>query len=494
MALEDASLCAICQNAFNLTEESDEEYKGITYDPRGIMDAAAKGCRVCICHHHTLTTKYGSFENLELDGSLDVCFQNPYFVPGVLRIYPKDELNNLSHYVYMEHNAPNQHFSVPISLLARHTKDQRCLDQASKWLQHCLKNHEGCRKSRLTHTYATFPARILEIGKEYVRLVPKESLETIESAHYITLSHRWQSNVTPKLLRVNFSAMQQSIHDASLPQTFQDTIFIARELNINYLWIDALCIIQDDVTDVHREIALMGEIYQGALLNIGGLLDQGTTKESAFGLFTTRDPRQHTPFAINIRWLNKDLQLRVYGSVALEEVGRAPLMGRGWVLQERLLSPRSIYLGQQIHWECAESSACEAFPEKKAQPYFGQPRFGHSVPLRITTLLEENIPFRGGSHQKSDVYRSWLQIVEWFSGCKFSFEDDCFPALSGLQHQYEEVLHDEYLAGLWRHDILNELTWFVKHDGYIADNDIYPERYRGMATPETTNFSLDLQI
>jgi len=481
MALEDASLCTVCQRAFDIPEESGGKYKAVTYDPRCIADAAAKGCRICICHQHTLTEKYGSIKNLELNSSLDVSAQNPYFVPGVFRIYPKDDTKDTSHYLYMEHNAPNKGFMVPKSLMARHTKDQRCLDQASKWLQHCLGSHERCGKARLTHTYATFPARLLELGKGYVRLVPKDDINDLGSAHYVTLSHRWQVSITPKLLRDNISRMQRGIDQEALPRTFQEAIFVVRELGIKYLWIDALCIIQDDVADVQREIALMGKIYQGALLNIGGLLDQGTTKETGVGLFTMRDPRQHTPFAVNIRWLGKDLQLRVYGSAAFEEIAKAPLMGRGWVLQERLLSPRSIYFGEQIHWECTETAACESFPEKKAQPFFSV-RFGHSVPLRITTLLEENVPFRGGKHNKSDVYQSWLQVVEWFSNCKLSFGEDCFPALSGLQRQFEEVLQDDYLVGMWRKDIINELGWFVKHEVHGCELGVYPENYRGIVT------------
>lgn len=484
MALKDASLCTVCQRAFHIPEESGEGCKAVTYDLQCIVDAATKGCRICICHQHTLATKYGFIKNLELNSSLDVTAQNPYFVPGVFRIYPKDDKKNTSHYLYMEHNAPNKGFTVPTSLMARHTKSQICLDQASKWLQHCLGSHERCGKARLTHTYATFPARLLLLEKGYVRLVQKGDIDDIGSAHYVTLSHRWQASITPKLLRDNISTMQRGINQEALPRTFQDAIFLVRELGIKYLWIDALCIIQDDVADVHREIALMGKIYQGALLNIGGLLNQGTTKETEVGLFTTRDPRQHTPFAVNIRWFGKDLQLRVYGSAAFEEIAKAPLMGRGWVLQERLLSPRSFYFGEQIHWECTESSACESFPEKKAQPFFSFPRFGHSVPLRITTLLEENVPFRGGEHHEPDVYRSWMQVVEWFSNYKLSFVEDCFPALSGLQRQFEEVLQDEYLVGMWRKDIINELGWFVKHDIHECVFEVYPGKYRGIITKQ----------
>lgn len=118
----------------------------------------------------------------------------------------------------------------------------------------------------------------------------------------------------PKLLQDNFSAMQQGIDQESLPQTFQGSIYLARELEINYLWIDALCIIQDGITDVYREIASMGDIYQGALLNIGGLLYQGATKETAVGLFADRDRRLHSLFIVNYGRRNIDTQFRTCSS------------------------------------------------------------------------------------------------------------------------------------------------------------------------------------
>ena len=482
MALADASLCAACQSIFDVPETLVERPKGIIYNPRDMVDAAMNGCRVCICFQHTLTTRYDSMENLELNGRLDQAVQDPFSVPGYLRIYPKDDLNNWSHYLYIEQNAADESSMAPETLTAQHTKDRRCLEQVSKWLQNCLGNHERCSQARLTHTYATFPARLLEIGPSLVRLVLKEDLHEISSAHYITLSHRWQAEVTPKLLQSNFSAMQQRIDEGLLPQTFQDTIFLARELNMRYIWIDALCIIQDEVTDVYREISLMGEIYQGALLNIGGLLDQGLTRETAVGLFTERDLRHHTPFIINVRWMGSVLKLRGYGSVAFEEIAEAPLMSRGWVLQERLLSPRSIYFGEQLHWECAESSACETFPEKKPQPFWGRLRFGHSVPLRISTLLNEEIPWNPEAEPNINVYQSWMQVVERFTSCKLSFEEDCFPALSGLQRKYEVVLRDRYLAGLWFNDIINELAWFVKHETQVRTDRTYPNKCRGTIT------------
>jgi len=80
------------------------------------------------------------------------------------------------------------------------------------------------------------------------------------------------------------------------------------------------------------------------------------------------------------------------------------------------------------------------------------------------------------------VYRSWLQVVEWFSNCKLSFGEDCFPALSGLQRQFEEVLQDDYLVGMWRKDIINELGWFVKHETHGCELEVYPEKYIGIVT------------
>lgn len=87
-------------------------------------------------------------------------------------------------------------------------------------------------------------------------------------ARYATLSHSWGNHVPLKTTRATKSSFEKSIPEDLLPQTFKDAVSIARGLGIHYLWIDSLCIVQDDPDDWQAEALEMQNIYSGSTINI----------------------------------------------------------------------------------------------------------------------------------------------------------------------------------------------------------------------------------
>ena len=95
-------------------------------------------------------------------------------------------------------------------------------------------------------------------------------------APYIALSHCWGKNPIVRTTTSTLAQRKQGIEISLLPPTFRDAIIIARRLDVRYLWIDSLCIIQDDELDWQTESAKMSTIYQHALLTISaGLSSHG---------------------------------------------------------------------------------------------------------------------------------------------------------------------------------------------------------------------------
>ena len=95
-------------------------------------------------------------------------------------------------------------------------------------------------------------------------------------APYIALSHCWGKAPIVRTTKDTLSRRRQGIDTSLLPPAFQDAILIARRLEVRYLWIDSLCIIQDDELDWQTESAKMSTIYQNALLTISaGLSGHG---------------------------------------------------------------------------------------------------------------------------------------------------------------------------------------------------------------------------
>lgn len=177
-----------------------------------------------------------------------------------------------------------------------------------------------------------------------------------------------QPNTSHKLTHQNYKTYLQGVPVSTLPKTLQDAITFAAQLDgVEYIWIDALCIIQDDQSDWLRQSAEMDRVYCETYLNLSAT----ASFDSEGGLFKTRDPSSlnEQPLIVNTEGLpggfdfvdnsvNQNLQLRrectiLPADCLFDRVDKGPVNERGWVLQERLMSPRVLHFCQdQISWEC----------------------------------------------------------------------------------------------------------------------------------------------
>lgn len=174
------------------------------------------------------------------------------------------------------------------------------------------------------------------------------------SGRYATLSHCWGEN--PSFFVLTSDSLRDlciNVPYDRLPKTFQDAITVTRSLGISYLWIDSLCILQSGCgsnEDWQKHARLMSLIYANGAVNIAA--DNGASSHE--GLFVSRIPEliKHPIF----EWLSgTSYQLcDVKNYAAIDE---SVLYTRGWVFQERLLSPRVIHFGkEQVYWECRETT------------------------------------------------------------------------------------------------------------------------------------------
>lgn len=147
-----------------------------------------------------------------------------------------------------------------------------------------------------------------------------------------------------------------------MSKTFRDAIDIARALNFSWVWIDLLCIIQDNTDDWNKESSLMASVYGSSSLNIAATaaLD-GTT-----GCLFKRDLVYVRGGHIEVEINDEDRTYDYFDSdLFLNDIDAAPLLGRAWVVQERLLAPRTLHFAvSQVFWECKAKFACETFPDQ----------------------------------------------------------------------------------------------------------------------------------
>jgi hypothetical protein len=114
------------------------------------------------------------------------------------------------------------------------------LERIKQMIQLCDRHHEQCRPSVPT----SLPERVIYVGTPGSD--PRLYISQGETANYIALSHCWGTDQNLTTERATVPERLQGIRFDILPKTFQDAISITRILGIEYIWIDSLCIIQDD--------------------------------------------------------------------------------------------------------------------------------------------------------------------------------------------------------------------------------------------------------
>lgn len=249
----------------------------------------------------------------------------------------------------------------------------------------------------------------------------------------------------------NVGSLTQRIDKSKLPQTFEDAIKSVRRLGLRFLWIDALCIMQDSPSDMDLEIVKMEQYYENSCVTIAA-----ASASTCFRGFLERRPEYDLPFS-TIRYPCPD------GSIGYINVLRGthyqpeyePLNTRGWALQELALSTRVLTYGSgQMYWWCHNGYKCDGgsvsfFPETKHTQF---------VPSR-TLNTDNNI--EALEIVRSLLWKQWVTVIQEYSRRKLTVLIDKFPALSGIANRFATASSDTYCAGLWKTHLLEGLSWEV---------------------------------
>lgn len=291
--------------------------------------------------------------------------------------------------------------------------------------------------------------------------------------------------------------MQQAIPLASLPKTIQDAIKVTRRLGAEYLWVDSICILQDDSDDFQRESANMGKIYQQALLTIAAT----SARSSNEGLFKER----YTDLEIRS---NQTHFVRLpsrpggenFGDIFLQtqgypdhhilrpfdaELSNCEWSKRGWVVQERLLSRRILhYASEQLFWECQEGVFAEssdgALPESSLvhskRSMFNRIVRETTFAAQATAPNHQLQTLRASAYLALDKisdavgmarwsveearHRFWERVVQTYNVCNLTYERDKLPAILGLAQEIEVFTRQTYFGGVWLEEIARGLYWY----------------------------------
>lgn len=282
----------------------------------------------------------------------------------------------------------------------------------------------------------------------------------------MTLSHCWGTSRHFTTTLETISARKNGIGFQDLPKTFQDAVTLTRHIGVRYLWLDSICICQDDAKDWEGTSAEMGTVYSNSYLNIAA----SHAKDDTFGCFSHRRSRRHLELTMHNNGnastkclafalaLPKAISSRHY--IALED---EPLADRAWVLQERCLAPRTLhYATDQMYFEC-----CEEMLSEDGVQYTGR-YHGLDAHKQRDKVHRPNLELRS--------YRAWYDLIQNYGCRKLSKSSDKLPALAGLARRFQDQLGDEYCAGLWRRQLIEGLCWEVTKEE--RDRTSEPAEYR----------------
>ena len=332
---------------------------------------------------------------------------------------------------------------------------------ALSWIMNCVVNHGACTHRPLGSRQK--PSRFIYVGSRDdfsdVRLILSHEIPS--NALHVTLSHCWgRHGLQMKLTSSSEQDFKKLIPWQPLPDTFKDAIKVTRKLRsafgVSYIWIDALCVIQDSVEDWQQESSAMGDTYRSSLCNLAACVGP----DSYSGLFQDCDPfSSHTCVVRAAMGDSAQAFYEIENHETLHtDVESSYLESRAWVVQEILLAPRILYFTpHRLIWECGSLGASEKAPNEML---LGSPRkrhwFGGHALLTRTVNEQE--------HPDYWLYRIWMNTVNNYTGRNLTRSEDKLVAISGLAKQVHTsfAIPNEYVVGLWKRNLPLHMQWRVR--------------------------------
>lgn len=332
-----------------------------------------------------------------------------------------------------------------------------CDADSASWmnqrLQLCKKEHDH---KVFDQTY--IPKRLVDVSSDTPRLILREvvppSSHSSSAVRYAAISYCWGSGERQaKTTATTLQDRQAGISETEMPAVLRDAIKVTRALSIPFLWIDALCILQDDQSDWEQQCAEMHHIYGSAQLTFC----VANSRSCNEGFLQPKNPRVRLPFQshrvpditssflVQLYWPRQRSLYDESWCLLTEEILQSPWNRRAWVFQESKLSFRKFIFGRSnLYFDCGE------IQHARGKDFTS----GVYLPHISASLAAKNT---------NDIYREWDEFVLYhysrYDASSFSYAADLLPALSGLARLFANRLKDFYYAGHWERDLYRSLAW-----------------------------------
>ena len=306
-------------------------------------------------------------------------------------------------------------------------------DEAQRWLVEC-KDHVKC----VPAINKDLPTRIIDVSisddSPECRLIETKGAR----GEYVALSYCWGSAQRGITTGDNIDERRTKLKEGFLSRTVQEAIRVTRRLGYRYLWVDAICILQDSQDDMIRELGRMSEIFRNATVTIVA----ASAASSADGFLARRHSERDSgpPFRLPF-WCNNALLGSVLVDAEAPHIGMEdPIALRAWTLQEVLLSPRLlIYAAHTLQYQCNTQHV------NLGSFYNG---ISYCLSRRLPVGLAVPLP-EYASNDLLLMIEAWSNVVSEYSTRETTLVKDKFPALSAIAQMFGAELNSDYVAGLW---------------------------------------------
>ncbi|KAK9788205.1 putative Heterokaryon incompatibility domain-containing protein [Seiridium cardinale] len=487
------TVCEDCVGRLQLTETQSLEERWVPSDEWDVSlheleRSASEGCAICKIHLEAVSSE-GQRELLANLPEISVVASEKSVVINHMWLAKGELMMDLSDLTrLMVSDKPYDVFAHPGDPAADRISNRRekppktgieTMNKVKDWIKHCTAGHDHARTTRCgPFAGAELPPRVIEVSGDddasiHVKLVEPESGS---HARYVALSYCWgpaQYN-TLTTIEANYHQHCLEIPVAKTAKTLRDAMLVTRQLGLQYLWIDALCIIQDSDSDKDLQISKMRSIFENAFITI--VAAAGENASSGF----LEMPTQQNDIAFQLPYRHPEDEEGSMGTIYAIEADTKqsmkdqPINLRAWTLEERLLSRRKIiYFEDRVAWECYDISLADSGEIENMGDDMRIPaRILHAGDARFTSG-----PFTADELEWA-VHTEWLKNIEWYTTRELTRPSDKLRAVGGIAQKYQTVLQVEYLAGLWQGHVLAGLLW-----RRIVDNEgdslrARPAKYR----------------
>ncbi|KAB2573853.1 hypothetical protein DBV05_g7532 [Lasiodiplodia theobromae] len=326
----------------------------------------------------------------------------------------------------------------------------------SSWLRRCESTHEDRCAHALSsagHGHArVMPAFVIDVKKCCV-------VETPSDCRYVALSYVWGAAKTLKHVKANSDALRtrESLSTPEVPGTIRDAIRLVHGTGERYLWVDALCIVQDDVRMQQTQIAQMHEIYAGAVFTI--VAADGSNADSGLpGVHPNVRAQAQELISLpgcDLATILSDLDTGEGGS----KIAKSIWIQRAWTMQEMLFSRRClIFTDDHVYWRCRAAVWLEEISLE-------------SLPVTDLRILPGNADFQLPAQplQSQEYFDIYKRLLINYRQRRLSYASDLVNAFSGLTSSLSIVQKDSFFWGHPCTQFSRSLGW--KFWGYHTRND-----------------------